>query len=97
MKHGNRFFDENDVNKIFSSFLNIFLRIYCSSFPLNLAKSKMSQSSWITPGIITCCKHKNELYKELNNNATLASYYRDYTKILSMVIRKANIMEHDKN
>jgi len=60
----------------------------------------MNQNSWITPGIITSCKHKRELYKVLqnnnNNNATLASYYRDYSKILSMVIRKAKIIEHDK-
>jgi len=27
-------FDGNDVNKIFNSFLNIFLRIYHSSFPV---------------------------------------------------------------
>jgi uncharacterized pyridoxamine 5'-phosphate oxidase family protein len=62
------------------------------------AKSKMNQNSWITPGIITSCKHNRELYKALqnNNNATLASYYRDYTKILSMVIRKAKRIEHDK-
>jgi len=31
-----------------------------------------------------------------NNNATLASYYRDYSKIVSMFIRKAKIIEHDK-
>jgi hypothetical protein len=51
----------------------------------------MSQNSWITPGIITSCKRKRELYKELQNNytTTLAAYYRDYSKILSMVIRKA--------
>ena len=58
----------------------------------------MNQNSWITPGIITSCRYKRELHKELqnnNNNATLASYYRDYTKILSMVIRKAKITEHD--
>jgi len=80
-------FDGNDVNKIFNCFLNIFLRIYYSSFPLIQAKNKMKQNSWITPGIITFCKHKGELFKELqnNNNATLASYYRDYCKILSMV------------
>jgi hypothetical protein len=91
-------FDGNDVKKIFNSFLNIFLRIYYSSFPLILAKSKMNQNSWITPGIITSCKHKRVIYKELqiNNNATLAFYYRDYAKILSMVIRKTKIMEHDK-
>jgi len=91
-------FDGNDVNKIFNSFLNIFLRIYYSSFPLVQAKSKVNQNSWITPGIITSCEHKRELYKELRNkhNATLASYYRDYSKILPMVIRKAKRIEHDK-
>jgi hypothetical protein len=91
-------FDENDVNKIFNSFPNIFLRIYYSSFPLIQAKSKMNQNSCITPGIITSCKHKRELYTGLqkNNNATLASYYTDYSKILSMVIRKAKTIEYDK-
>ena len=58
----------------------------------------MNQNSWITPGIITSCKHKRQQYKELqnNNNATLASYCRDYSRILSMFIRKAKRMEHDK-
>jgi hypothetical protein len=58
----------------------------------------MNQNSWITPVIITSCKHKGELYKELknNNNATLASYHTDYSKILSTVIRKAKITENDK-
>jgi len=56
-------FDGNDVNKIFNFFLNIFLRIYYSSFPLTQVKSKMNQNSWFTPGIITSCKHKRELYK----------------------------------
>ena len=71
-------FDGNDVNEIFNSFLNTFLRIYYSSFPLIRARKKLNQNSWITPGIITSCKRKRELYKELknNNNTTLASYYR---------------------
>ena len=58
----------------------------------------MNQNSWITPEIITSCKHRRELCKELqnNNNVTAASYYRDYSKILSMVIRKAKIIENDK-
>jgi protein-arginine kinase activator protein McsA len=58
----------------------------------------MNQNSWITPGITTSCKHKGELYEELqkNNNATLASCYRDYSKILSRVIRKAKRIENDK-
>jgi len=58
----------------------------------------MTQNSWITTGIITSCKHKRELYKDLQNNkkATFASYYRDYSKILSRVIRMAKRMEYDK-
>jgi len=55
----------------------------------------MNQNSWNTLGI-TSCKHKRELYTELqnnnnnnNNNATLASYYRDYSKILSTEILNA--------
>jgi len=60
----------------------------------------VNENSWITQGIISSCKHKREFYKELqiiyNNNVTLASYYRDYTKILSTVIRKTKIIEHDK-
>jgi len=58
-------FDGNDVDKVFNSFLSIFLRIYYSSCPLIQAKSKVNQNSWITPGIVTSCKHKRELYKEL--------------------------------
>jgi hypothetical protein len=61
----------------------------------------MNQNSWITTGIINCCKHKRKLYKEFynnnnNNNATLACCCRDYSKILSMVMRRAKIIEHDK-
>ena len=93
-------FDGNDVNVIFNSFLNTLLRIYYSSFPLIRVKNKMNQNSWVTPGIITCCKCKRELYKELknnnNNNAALASYYRDYAKILSRVIREAKITENEQ-
>jgi hypothetical protein len=83
-------FDGNDVNKILNYFLSIFLRIYYSSIPIIQAKSKMNQNSWITPGIITSCKYKTELYKELQNNknATLAPYYKDSSKILCIVIRK---------
>jgi len=54
----------------------------------------MNQNSWITPGIITSCKRKRELKD--NNHATLASYCRDYNKILSSVIREAKIIENDQ-
>jgi len=87
-----------NIHKIFNSFLNIFLRIYFSSFPLTQVKSKMNQNSWIAPGIITSWKYKRELNNEMrnNNNATLVSYYRDCSKILPTVMRKTKGMEHDK-
>jgi len=58
----------------------------------------MNQNSLITLRIITCCKCKRELYKELksNNNTTLASYYRDYARILSRFIIEAKITENDQ-
>ena len=39
-----------------------------------------------------------ENYKEFqkNNNATLASYYKEYSEVLSWVIQRAKRMEHDK-
>jgi len=75
-------FDGNGINEIFYSFLNVFLRIYYSSFPLTQVNSKMNQNSRIAPGIITYCNNKTELHKELHNNnnnsnnntATVASY-----------------------
>ena len=46
------------VNEIFNFFLNIFIRINYSSFLLFQVKYKMNKNSWITPGIITSCKRK---------------------------------------
>jgi hypothetical protein len=61
----------------------------------------MNQNSWITPGIITSCKHKRELCKKLhnnnnNNNNNLGSHYSDYSKVPSIFLRKAKIIEHEK-
>ena len=94
-------FDGNNIGKIFNTFLNIFLRTHYSNFPLIQAKYKMNQNSWITLRIVTSSKNKRELYKELqnnnnNNNVILASYYRDYSKILSMVMRRAEKIEYNK-
>jgi len=76
---------------IFNYFKNNFLRIYNSSFPLTQVPNKMTQSTWITSGILTSCRHKRQLYNKLknNNNATLASHYKYYSKILSKVLKMA--------
>jgi len=66
-------FNGNDVNKIFNSSLNIFLRIYYSISPLIQAKNKRNQNSWITPGITTCCEHKG-------------NYTRNYRIIIMLLL-----------
>jgi hypothetical protein len=45
-------FSGNDVGTIFNSFLNIYLRIFHSSFPLKKYCSNLKTNNWITPGII---------------------------------------------
>jgi hypothetical protein len=81
-------FDEDDFDKGSNLFLNIFLRIYYTSFPLIQAKCMHKISSWITPGIRKSCKYKREIYKELRNinNPILTTYYRNYSKILTTAI-----------
>jgi hypothetical protein len=58
-------FEGNDVNTIFNSFLNTFLRHYYSSFPMIKVNKLLSCNSWITLGIHTICQHKRALYMEL--------------------------------
>jgi len=62
MKPGNRYLMGMMFHNIFNSFLNIFVGIYYSSFPLTQVKSKMNQNSWITPRIITSWKYKREMW-----------------------------------
>jgi hypothetical protein len=61
MKRGrNCFYDEMD--KLFSSFLNTYLRVFNNSFP---AKNKLSYNynkAWLTVGIRTSCQHKSSTY-----------------------------------
>jgi hypothetical protein len=91
-------FDEKDVNNSFNIFLNNFLRIYYSSFPLIQHKCIQKKNSWITPGIIKSCKQKREICNEVrnNNNPSLTLYYVKYSKILTAVIKQAKKMEYDK-
>ena len=82
---------EIDVNSIYNSFLNMYLRVFYSSFPLRKLITKTNGNTWITTGIRTSCKHKRELYLfcKNSNDPLLKSYYKLYWKILSNFIREA--------
>ena len=79
-------FSSEDVNAMFNSFLNTYLRIFYSSFPLKKVKNTNSKNNnWITVGIKTSCRHKRELYliyrssnneKQKNSTCNAVKYYQ---------------------
>jgi hypothetical protein len=84
-------FGNNDVNSTYNSFLNTYLRVFYSSFPLKKLITKTNGNAWITAGIRTSRKHKRELYLlcKKSNDLLLKNYYKLYCKILSNAIREA--------
>jgi hypothetical protein len=76
---------------MYNSFLNSFLRIFYSSFPLKELTVKSNCNPWITLGIKISCKHKRDLYLlyRNTNDEALKNHYRLYCKILKEVIREA--------
>jgi hypothetical protein len=53
-------FNSEDVNEMFSSFLNNYIGIFYSSFPLKkvTTRNQNKSNNWITTGIKTSCKYK---------------------------------------
>ena len=90
-KNRDNVFIEEDVNTVFNNFLNIYLRIFNSSFPLQKIYSTHNNNPWITTGIKTSCQHKRELYfiSRDFNNSKLKAHYKTYCLILSEVIKAA--------
>jgi hypothetical protein len=84
-------FDSNDIDSKFNCFLNKYLRIFYSSFPLRRVKNETKSNTWITVGIKTPCKHKRHLYLAStdSNDPRLESHYKMYCKILSKVNMEA--------
>ena len=55
-------FYTDDVNLMYNSFLNTYLRILYTSFALTRVKSQNKRSSWITAGIQISCKRKGNCF-----------------------------------
>jgi hypothetical protein len=88
----NSVFETDDVNDMFNIFLNSFLKIFYSNFPLiKTNKKTVADNSWITKGIRISCKHKRTLYmiSRSSNNPSIQKYYKDYCKILTKTILEA--------
>jgi hypothetical protein len=56
------FFTEDNVDSIFNSFLNTYLRIFYYSFPLKKVYHSQHNKAWITTGLKISSQHKRHLY-----------------------------------
>jgi hypothetical protein len=72
-------FSTDNVNTMHNSFLDSYLKIFYSSFPLKkVSVGKNNNNNWITLGILTSCKCKRELFIACrdSNNLDLLNYYK---------------------
>ena len=51
-------FNNENIDIVFNPFLNIYIRIFSSSFPLKRINSRKNHKIWITQGIGKSCIHK---------------------------------------
>ena len=72
-------FSNEDVDKIFNAFLNIYLRNFNNCFPIKKLFSKYNNKAWLTAGIRISCQHKRNLYilSRNSNNPILYAYYKN--------------------
>ena len=61
-------FENNYVHSIYNPFLNPYLRVFYSSFPLRKLITKTNSNAWTTMGIRNSCKHKRDLYLQRKNS-----------------------------
>jgi hypothetical protein len=89
-------FSTDDVSIMFNSFLDTYLKMFYSSFPLKKVHISKKHKNWITLGILTSCKHKRELFTacRVNNNPDLLKHYKNYCKILSAVTKEAKKLNY---
>jgi len=81
---------------MFNSFLDTYLKMFYSSFPLKRVHINKKHKNFITLGILTSCKQKRELFTACrnNNNPDLLKHYKSYCKILSAVIKEAKKLNY---
>jgi hypothetical protein len=91
MSPGMKFFTEGNVDLIFNSFLNTYLRIFYHSFLLKILCHNQYNKAWITTGIKISGQHKRGLYLQCRStkDTKLKNYYKTYCRILSDVINIA--------
>lgn len=87
-----------DVNASFNEFLNTFLVIFESCFPMQYVVNTMYKNQWITNGIRVSCRRKKYLYmiSRVTRYPKIKEYYARYCSILRTVISKAKEMYYNE-
>jgi hypothetical protein len=82
---------KKNADTAFNNFLNNYLRIFYSSFPIKKVYFKSENKAWLTPGLKISCANKRRhfLAQRSSNDPILINYYKRYCKILSRVIKSA--------
>jgi len=91
-------FMEEDVNIIYNNFINTYIRIFYTSFPLVKIKNSQNLKPWLTKGIKISFLNKRRLYLKYrnSNNPTFKTHYKRYCQILSKVITTAKRLHYNK-
>jgi len=91
-------FLETNVNIIFNNFLNTFLRIFLSSFPIIKSKYSYKQKPRLTTGIRISCANTRKLYLTYrnSNDPNVKEYYKKYCRTLARVIMSAKKLYYNK-
>jgi len=80
----------NDANEAYSSFLNIYLKLYETNCPLKMyIEKKREQKPWMTKGLLNACKKKNTLYRVFLKQRTEKAEikYKAYKNKLTKILR----------
>ena len=90
--------NDSDVDSLFNTFTNNYLRIVNTSFPLRKVNGRSNSRQWITTGIKTSCNHKRQLYllSKNSNDVVLNKHYKQYCKILTRVITESKKTMYNK-
>jgi hypothetical protein len=86
--------DNMDVDSLFNIFLNNYLRIVCTSFPLRKMIERDKSKQLITMGIKTSCKRKRQYLLSKDSSDISLIKYKQYCKILARVITEAKGSEY---
>ena len=81
-----------DVDVLFNSFLNNYLRIFYTSFPFCKIIEKRNNNSWITPGIRISCRHKRCLYLLTRDSDDTNLKITTYCKTLTSAIKRSKMV-----